>query len=76
MYFTLLYDHRNPDPRSRPQFGQLLNVLAGNSGYLLGWSDEDKRSCSKEAMTLGATLKAANNLYHDLQLAYKQTQTQ
>ena len=62
--------YRNPDPRSRPQFGQLVNVLAGNSGYLLGWSDEDKQACSKEAMTLGSPLEAANDLYYDLQLTY------
>ena len=65
---------RNPDPKSRPQFGQLVNVLAGNSGYLLGWSDEDKQACSEEAVTLGAPLEAASDLYHDLQLIYKQTQ--
>ena len=65
--------YRNPDPRSRPQFGQLVNVLAGNSGYLLGWSDEDKQACSKEAMTLGSPLEAANDLYYDLQLTYTDT---
>ena len=65
---------RNSDPRSRPQFGQLVNVLAGNSGYLLGWSDEDKQACSKEAMTLGSPLEAANDLYYDLQFTYRDTQ--
>ena len=72
--FLVIYKYRNPDPRSRPQFGQIVNVLAGNSGYLLGWSNEDKQTCSKEAMTLGTTLKASDELYHDLQSAYKQTQ--
>ena len=70
----LLYKYRNTDPKSRPQFGQLVNVLAGNSGYLLGWSDEDKQACSKEAMTLGSPLEAANDLYNDLQLTYKHPQ--
>ena len=65
--------YRNPDPRSRPQFGQLVNVLAGNSGYLLGWSDEDKQACSKEVMTLGSPLEVANDLYYDLQLTYTRT---
>ena len=66
--------YRNPDPRSRPQFGQLVNVLAGNGGYLLGWSNEDKQACSKEAMTLGSPLETANNLYNDLQWIYKHPQ--
>ena len=72
--FNYLFNYRNPDPRSRPQFGQLVNVLAGNSGYLLGWSDEDKQGCSKEAMMLGAPLEAADDLYHELQLTYAHAQ--
>ena len=66
--------HRNPNPRSRPQFGQLVSVLAGNSEHVLGWSDEDKQVCSKEAITFGAPLESANNLYYDLQLTYMHTQ--
>ena len=65
---------RNPDPRSRPQFGQIVNILAGNSEYLLGWSDEDKQICSKEAMTLGAPLESVKDLYYDLQSTYVHTQ--
>ena len=52
----------------------MLNVLAGNFGYLLGWSEEDQKICSKEAMTLGAPMESANDLYYDLQLTYKYTQ--
>ena len=69
-----MYQYRNPDPRSRPQFGQIASVLAGNVGYLLGWNDEDKQICGEEAMTLGAPLESANNLYYDLQLTYMHTQ--
>ena len=65
---------RNPDPRSRPQFGQITKLLACNTGYLLGWSDEDKRISGEDAMKLGAPLEFANNLYYDLQLQYKQTE--
>ena len=61
---------RNPDPRSRPQFGQIVNILAGNNEKLLGWSEEDQQ-ISKEAMTLGAPRKASTNLYYDLQLTYR-----
>ena len=64
---------RNPDPRSRPQFGQITKLLAGDSGYLLGWSDEDKQIGGIDAMKLGAPLESANNLYYDLQMQYKQT---
>ena len=75
VYIVSLYNIcRNPDPRSRPQFGQLVSVLAGNSEYLLGWSDEDKQSCSKDAMALTAPLETANDLYYDLQSTYMHTQ--
>ena len=63
---------RNPDPRSRPQFGQITKLLGCNTGYLLGWSDEDKQISGEDAMKLGAPLEFANNLYYDLQLQYKQ----
>ena len=47
---------RNPDPRSRPQFGQITKLLAGNTGYLLGWSDEDKQIDGEGASKLEAPL--------------------
>ena len=68
--------YRNPDPRLRPQFGQIMKLLSGKSEYLLGWSDEDKRIGGEDAMKLGAPLESANNLYHDLQLQYKQIEEQ
>ena len=52
----------HPDPRSRPK------LLTGNSGYLLGWSDEDKQIGGEDAMKL----ESANNLYYDMQLQQKQ----
>jgi len=60
---------RNPDPRSRPQFGQVVKILAGDEEYLLGWSEEDKQ-ISENAMKLGAPLNSVNNLYLDLQHNY------
>ena len=66
--------YRNPDPRSRPQFGQIVNILTGNNEDLLQWSDEDKQICGKEAMMFGAPLELANDLYYDLQLTYKYMQ--
>ena len=68
----LINDFRNPNPRSRPQFGQMKKLLAGNSRYLLGWSDEDKQIGGEDATKLGAPLESANNLFYDLQMQYKQ----
>jgi len=62
---------RHPDPRSRPQFGQITKLLAGNVNYLLGWSDEDKQVAGEDGMKLGAPLDSTNNLYYDLQSMYK-----
>lgn len=67
-----LFVCRNPDLNSRPQFGQIAEVLAGDSECLLGWSDEDKQIGGKNAMKLGAPLENGNNLYYDLQMQYRQ----
>ena len=71
IYDITISFNRHPDPRSRPQFGQITRLLSCNSGYLLGWSDEDKQNGGKGAMKLGAPLESAINLYRDLQLMYK-----
>ena len=63
--------YRHPDPRSRPQFGQITKLLSGGSGYLLGWSDKDKQIGGEDATKLGAPLKSACNLYLDLQQTYR-----
>ena len=65
---------RNPDLQSRPQFGHITKLLASNTGYLLGWSDEDKQIGGEDAMKLGTPLELANNLNYDLQFQYKQQQ--
>ena len=76
MYITtwgLLLSHicfRNPEPKSRPQFGQITQLLSGNHNYLLGWSDEDKQYGGEEAMKLGGRAECTNDLYYDLQLQY------
>ena len=64
---------RNPDPRSRLQFGQITKLLTGNGNYLLGWSDEDKQVAGEDDMKLGAPLECANNLYYDLHCQCKHT---
>jgi len=46
--------------------------LSSKDGFLLGWFDDDKQACSKEAITLGAPLESAENLFYDLQMTYKQ----
>ena len=62
---------RHPDPRSRPQFGQITKLLSGGSGYLLGWSDKDKQIGGEDATKLGAPLGSSSNLYLDLQQTYR-----
>ena len=63
--------YRHPDPRSRPQFGQIMKLLSGNRECLLGWSDKDKQIGGEDAMKLGAPLESAYNLYSDLQQTYQ-----
>ncbi|XP_065899226.1 uncharacterized protein [Dysidea avara] len=62
----------DPEPKSRPQFGQITQLLTGNYSYVLGWSDEDKQYGGEDAMKLGGHLECANNLYYDLQMKYKE----
>ena len=62
--------YRHPDPRSRPQFGQITKLLSGGSGHLLGWSDKDKRVGGEDATKLGAPLESAYYLFSDLQQKY------
>ena len=73
--YNILHSHRNREPRSRPQFGQIKKLLDGSGRHLLGWSDEDREIAGEDAMKLGAPLESAKNLYYDLQMLYnKQTQ--
>ncbi|XP_065899232.1 uncharacterized protein [Dysidea avara] len=60
----------NSEPKSRPQFAQITQLLSGNHNYLLGWSDEDKQYGGEEAMKLGGRAECTNDLYYDLQLQY------
>ena len=62
--------YRHPDPRSRPQFGQITKLLSSSSGYLLGWSDKDKQIGGEDATKLGAPLEYAYYFYSDLQQKY------
>ena len=68
MVYTLC---RNPEPRSRPQFGQISKLLDTKCGYLLSWSDKDKQSNEKNALKLGFPLKVSNDLFYDLQTVYR-----
>jgi len=61
---------RNPVPKSRPQFGQITQLFAGNCSYLLGWSNEDRKIVDQDAAKLGAPLESSNSLYYDLQVTY------
>jgi len=62
---------RNPEPRSRPQFGQIKRLLASNWGNLLHWSYEDKQISGEDATKLGGPLGFGKDLYYDLQMTYR-----
>ena len=62
--------YRNPEPRSRPQFGQISKLLDNKCGYLLSWSDEDKQNNEEDALKLGLPLEEPNDLFYDLQTIY------
>jgi len=63
--------YRHPNPKFRPQFGQISKVVSTNVKYLLGWSEKDRQSSGQEAMKLGAPLKCGYSLYVNLQQTYK-----
>ena len=69
-YYNTYCVNRHPDPRSRPQFGQITKLLASNGNYLLGWSDEDKQVAGEDGMKLGAPLGFTKYLYYDLRCTY------
>ena len=62
--------YRNPEPRSRPQFGQISKLLDNKCGYLLSWSDEDRQNNEEDALKLGLPLEKSNDLFYDLQTTY------
>ena len=63
--------YRNPEPRSRPQFGKISKLLDDtNSGYLLYCSVEDKQTNKEGALKLGLPLEVSNGLFYDLQTMY------
>ena len=66
-----MFTHRDPEPKSRLQFQQIIELLSNNRNYLLGWSDEDRKIAGEGAAKLGAALESANNLYYDLQTTYR-----
>ena len=59
---------RNPEPRSRPQFGQISKLLDNNSQYLLSWSDQQNNE--EGVLKLGFPLEASSGLFNDLQTMY------
>ena len=59
---------RNPEPRSRPQFGQISKLLDNNSQYLLSWSDQQYNE--EGVLKLGFPLEASSDLFNDLQTMY------
>ena len=71
-YTAFSFSCRDPEPKSRPHFQQIAQLLDGDHNYLLGWSNEDTVIAGEDASKLGAPLASANNLYYDLQTAYIQ----
>jgi len=69
--FYITTFNRHPNPKLRPQFGQIVKVLSTIGKYLLGWSEEDKQTVGEDAMKLGVSLDNGYNLFVNLQQMYK-----
>ncbi|XP_065899762.1 sushi, von Willebrand factor type A, EGF and pentraxin domain-containing protein 1-like isoform X2 [Dysidea avara] len=61
----------HPNPKFRPQFGQIAKALTTNGKYLLGLSEENKQTAGEDALKLGAPLESGYNLFVNLQQLYK-----
>ena len=61
--------YRNPQPLSRPNFKEILNVLLKNETQILQIPVKD--ACTHDAaIVLGSELEAGNYMYTDLQRTY------
>ena len=67
--YYFLFD-RNPEPKSRPTFRQLLLSLLGNDESLLMIPEEEKATHTLAAV-LGSPLEAGYHMYLDDQQRYR-----
>ena len=61
---------RHPETFQRPTFSAIKQHLSLPEAELLRWTEEDKAT-HLEADKLGADLLCAQDLYKDLQMAYR-----
>ena len=64
-----LYVYREPDPKKRITFDNIVGKLSSSSGMILKWKNEDNTS-SPLCSVLGAPLEHGQELYKDLQNLY------
>ena len=61
---------RHPDAAKRPSFTNITTLLQNPDFQILKWNEEEEKSLSEEARTLGGPLEAGNLLHKDLQNFY------
>ena len=61
---------RNPEADERPAFVDIMIPLQKPDFQILQWSEQDKKSSSDVARTLGSSLEAGLSLHRDLQRSY------
>ena len=64
-----LYMYREPDPKKRITFDNVVGKLCSNSGMILKWENRNNTS-SPLCSLLGAPLQHGQELYKDLQMKY------
>ena len=64
-----LYVYREPDPKKRITFDNIIKELCSDSGMILRWEDGNNTS-SPLCSVLGAPLEHGHGLYKDLQNLY------
>ena len=61
---------RHSAASERPDFPRIVQHLSLSDTKLLKWAEQDRTAAPAEATSLGAELKAAVDLYKELQNAY------
>ena len=69
-----MHFYRHPETSKRPSFADISGQLSHSDAELLKWTEEDNPT-HPEARQLGANLLLAQDLYQDLQAAYKHIKT-
>ena len=67
--YVYTYIYREPDPKKRITFDNVVGKLCSNSGMILKWENRNNTS-SPSCSVLGAPLQHGQELYKDLQMKY------